>query len=150
MGTLEKMFEMIDEEEAAKNPAPPTPQAETDQAPDPSDLDRRASQEEELEPPKPPPEDPFGQMVDSMLRESGVDVDREIRRPYNPASGDVTNHDWEMGREALFGGEAYQFKCKRCFHYLEVDRDKTIKQALEEKGVDPNCSRLVISDVSAM
>jgi sugar/nucleoside kinase (ribokinase family) len=108
----------------------------------------RAQEEEELDPALPPPTDPFSQLVDSMLREEGVDVDTLVRKPYSPTAGDVTTHDWAMGREALFADEPYQFKCKRCFHYLEVARDQTLSEALQVKGVDPNCSRQIVSDIT--
>ena len=143
MGTLEKMFEMID----AENAPPPQTDAQPE-LPAINEMSLAAAQVEELEPPLPEPTDPFAKMVDSMIRSEVPDADTVLRQPYQATAGNINKHDWTMGREKLFAGEDYQFKCKRCFTYLNVGEDQSIADALVEMGVDPNCSRQIVADVT--
>lgn len=147
MGTLEKMFELIEQELGISKEEPKPSEAEVVQAP----LQPPVEGIEELDPPAPAvPSDPFAKLVDGMLRESGVDVDLEIRRPYKATAGNVNQHDWAIGRERLFSDEPYIFKCKRCFSHVHVDSSQTIDQALVDKGVDPNCSAQIVADINEM
>jgi hypothetical protein len=91
--------------------------------------------------------DPFKEMVDAALAAEGVDVQKEVLRRYDPTKGDVSAHEWETQREALFAGEKYQFKCKRCLKWLHAGRDQTMNEALDEMGVDANCSNQVVKDM---
>lgn len=112
-----------------------------------------ATPDDEFETPTPPdpdaisrPEDPFAAMLDSALQAEGVDVQKELLRRYNPASGDVQTHDWKMHREKLFSGEPYIFRCKRCYKAVHVREDQTINEALREGEIDPNCANVIVTD----
>lgn len=94
--------------------------------------------------------DPFKNEIDSILLAEGVDVEKEMRRRYNPAGGDLTEHDWAMARERLFSEEPYVFKCKRCLKHVEVGPDQVIREAVIENGIDPNCGIQVVNDTMSM
>jgi hypothetical protein len=144
MGTLDEMFKLID----AQNAPDPKPETIPDELPRINELSIAASQEEELEPPLPEPTDPFTKMLDDMIRSEIPNADKVLRQPYQATAGNINQHDWTMGREKMFSGEDYQFKCKRCFTFLNVGEGKSIDQALQENGVDPNCSRQIVTDVT--
>lgn len=110
----------------------------------PTDMD---SLYDALEDPPEPTTDPFAQKLEQMLKENGVDVDTELRRQYNPTLGDVQSHDWGQGREVLFSNEPIQFKCRRCGFYLEARGDQTMAEAMEEKGINPNCANAVVQSI---
>jgi len=115
-----------------------------------------ATPEDDFEPVKEPdPEDvpkepdPFATAIDDALRAEGVDVDKELRRKYDPAKGDLQTHDWKMEREALFSDEAYKFRCKRCLKWVTVAREQTIGQALVDQQIEPNCAAQIVQDIQA-
>lgn len=90
--------------------------------------------------------DPFALAIQAALQEEGVDVSREMQRKYDPAGGDITQHEWITHRERLYDNEPYIFKCKRCLKYVTVYAEETIGQALQEGEIDPNCGAQVVSD----
>jgi hypothetical protein len=135
---------LIDEQ----NPVAPKPEVVQEELPRINEMTIAASMEEELEPPLPEPTDPFTKMVDGMIRSEIPDADKVLRQPYQATAGNINRHDWTMGREKLFSGEDYQFKCKRCYTFLNVGEGQSIDEALAGNGVDPNCSRQIVVDVT--
>ena len=91
--------------------------------------------------------DPFAQMLDDMLKSDGIDVELEKRRKYNPAVGNIQEHDWQTHRESMFSNEPYIFRCKRCLKFVEVQREQTINEALSSLEIDPNCANQVIQGI---
>lgn len=89
----------------------------------------------------------FRDAIDAALTAEGIDVEKEVRRKYKAASGDMSQHDWALAREKLFSEEPYVFKCKRCLIHVEVGNEQTMNQALLEKEVELNCANQVINDI---
>jgi hypothetical protein len=148
MGNLNGIFDMIDDETGVKEEEVPEVKEE--------EIIIRTKNPECEQPefmsfkPKDPEsnEDPFLSVIESVLAESGPEWELESRRIHKAQDTDATKHEWSMGRDATYSGEAFQFRCKKCFKWLEVGRDQTILEALEISGVDPSCIRVIVQEVS--
>lgn len=112
------------------------------------------SVEDEFEPPAkvaeddiPRDVDPFLSGLDSLIQEAGLDPEMEKRRKTPLTSGNLQAHDWMIGREKTFSDDPYKFRCRRCLKWVTVGNEQTIGEALDQQGVDPNCSQIVMDEV---
>lgn len=102
--------------------------------------DAAPEEDPEFEPVKPPDEwdlpapgpDEYTKQMDAILAGEGIDVEKELRRRYDPAKGNLQAHDWESVREAIFEGEPFEFRCKRCGKYVHVRRGHFAEEGEED------------------
>ncbi len=141
LGTEKKPEAVVSEGQSVEDSNQATEQVQL--APD-DDLEPRQIPHEDA-PPK--PEDPFRDMIDQALIAEGLDPDKVARKKYDPVSGDLQAHEWDMDRETLYGSDSYRFRCKRCLKVIEVEREQTIKEAMDHYEVEPNCAEIVISEI---
>lgn len=59
----------------------------------------------------------------------------------------VEKHDWQSERAVMFGCDDQKFRCSKCAVRLTVRVDQSIKDAVEEQEVNPNCAEQLVNDM---
>jgi hypothetical protein len=73
----------------------------------------------------------------------------EAQKPegYVPPLKESEHHDWQIVRSAIYSEDHVVWMCSKCCRTVSVERDQTVKDALEAISVSPDCSIQLTKDV---
>jgi hypothetical protein len=134
----DKLDELLDEPrdgESSPDPVAPPPKPEAE--PDPL-AHLIGSSENETD------KDPFAEMLDGML--DGEGLSKETETPEYKTDS-FEDHEWEFKEELVYEGDKVEAICKKCFRQMKMDRSQTWGEAMEEHGVNPDCSLMLADEV---